>query len=128
MSFLIQLKRNAIAEWHFCTKLKRNLTSAIKISQHYTNTAFFAILDRKRVNNMLKSPTFTNITIEMGTKLSSMHRIALLTEKHLKAQQILRILVRNATFAMFQAQCYFRNCGGCALPTSKYMEHLTLFQ
>ena len=45
MNFLIQLKRNAIAERYFRTKLKRNLTSAIEISQHNANTAFFAILD-----------------------------------------------------------------------------------
>ena len=31
----------AIAERHFRTKLKRNLTSAIKISQHNANTASF---------------------------------------------------------------------------------------
>ena len=43
-----------IAEWHFCTNLKCNLTSAREISQHNANTPFFAILDRKRVNNLLK--------------------------------------------------------------------------
>ena len=37
----------AIAERHFRTKLKRNLTSAIEIAQHNANTAFFAIFDRK---------------------------------------------------------------------------------
>ena len=36
---------SAIAERHFCTKLKRNLTSAIEISQHNANTAFFSSLD-----------------------------------------------------------------------------------
>ena len=36
-----------IAEWRFCIKLKRKLTSAIEISQHNANTAFFAILDSK---------------------------------------------------------------------------------
>ena len=36
---------SAIAEPYFRTKLKHNLTSAIKISQHNANTAFFAILD-----------------------------------------------------------------------------------
>ena len=41
MNYLIQLKRNAIAERYFRTKLKRNLTSAIEISQHSANTAFF---------------------------------------------------------------------------------------
>ena len=50
MNFSIQLKpwletqrNSAIAEWHFCTKLKRNLTSAIEILQHNANTAIFAI-------------------------------------------------------------------------------------
>ena len=38
---------SAIAERHFHTKLKCNLTSAIEISQHNANAAFFAILDRK---------------------------------------------------------------------------------
>ena len=50
MSFFnsVEAQRNsAIAERHFRTKLKRNLTSAIEISQHYTNTAFFAIFDGK---------------------------------------------------------------------------------
>ena len=50
MSFLIQVdaqRNSAIAERHFRTKLKRNLTSAIEISQHRANTALFAIFDRK---------------------------------------------------------------------------------
>ena len=37
-------RNSAIAERYFRTKLKRNLTSAIEISQHNANTAFFAIL------------------------------------------------------------------------------------
>ena len=42
----VEAQRNsAIAERYFRTKLKRNLTSAIKISQQNANTAFFAILD-----------------------------------------------------------------------------------
>ena len=42
----VEAQRNsAIAERYFCTKLKRNLTSAIEISQHNANTAFFAISD-----------------------------------------------------------------------------------
>ena len=50
----VEAQRNsAIAERHFYT-LKHNLTSAIEISQHNANTAFFAILDRKRANNLLK--------------------------------------------------------------------------
>ena len=31
---------SAFAEWHFRTKLKGNLTSAIEISRHNANTAF----------------------------------------------------------------------------------------
>ena len=42
----VEAQRNsAIAEQHFRTKLKRNLTSAIEISRHNANTAFSAILD-----------------------------------------------------------------------------------
>ena len=36
---------STIAERYFRINLKRNLTSAIEISQHNANTAFFAILD-----------------------------------------------------------------------------------
>ena len=43
---------STIAKSHFRCKLKRNLTSAIEISQHNANTAFFAILVWKRVNNL----------------------------------------------------------------------------
>ena len=51
----VEAQRNsAIAERHFRTKLKRNQASAIEISQHIANTAFFAILHRKRMNNLLK--------------------------------------------------------------------------
>ena len=80
----MESKRNsAIAERHFRTKLKRNLTSAIEISQHVANTAFFAIFDRKRASNLLKKAKILLITYynQNGTKLSSMYRIALLTEK-----------------------------------------------
>ena len=42
----VEAQRNsAIAERYFRTKLKRNLTSAIEISQHNANIAFFAISD-----------------------------------------------------------------------------------
>ena len=47
---LVEAQRNAaIAERHFCTTLKRNLTSAIEISQHNPNTgnAFFCNLRQK---------------------------------------------------------------------------------
>ena len=72
---------SAIAERHFRTKLKRNLTSATEISQHNANTAFFAILDRKRANNLLKKVDNYQYYDRNGTKLSSMYRIALLREK-----------------------------------------------
>ena len=52
----VETQRNsAIAERHFRTKLKRNLNSSIEISQHNANTTFFAILDEKRINNLLKT-------------------------------------------------------------------------
>ena len=45
----VEAQRNfAIAEWHVCTKLKHNLTSAIKISHRNANTAFFEILRQKK--------------------------------------------------------------------------------
>ena len=45
----VEAQRNsAIAERHFCTKLKRILTSATEISQNNANTAFFSILGKKK--------------------------------------------------------------------------------
>ena len=42
----VEAQRNSeIAERHFRAKLKRNLTTAIEISQHKTNSAFLAIFD-----------------------------------------------------------------------------------
>ena len=44
----VEAQRNsATAERHFRTKLKRNLTSAIEISQHNANTGLFSILCKK---------------------------------------------------------------------------------
>ena len=61
----VEAQRNsAPAERHFRTKLKRNLTSAIEISQLNANTAFFAILGQKEYI-ICKRPTFIEITIEM---------------------------------------------------------------
>ena len=52
---LAEVQHNsAFAERHFRTKLKCNLTFAIEISQCSANSEFFAILDRKRVNNLQK--------------------------------------------------------------------------
>ena len=42
----VEAQRNyAIAERHFRTKLKRNLTFALENSQHNANTAFFSVFD-----------------------------------------------------------------------------------
>ena len=84
MNFLIQLKRNAIAEQYFRTKLKRSLTSAIEISQHNANTAFFAISDWKTVHNLLNKLEIYQYFDGNRAKLSSMSRIALLTEKKIE--------------------------------------------
>ena len=79
----VEAQRNsAIAERHFRTKLKCNLTSAIEILQHSgRSSAFFSILDRKRVKNLLKKADIYQYYNQNRTKLSSMYRIALLTEK-----------------------------------------------
>ena len=62
----VEAQRNsAIAERHFRTKLKRNLTSAIEISQLNVNTAFFAILCQKEYIICKRRSTFIGITIEM---------------------------------------------------------------
>ena len=78
-------RNSAIAERHFRTKSKRNLTSAIEISQHNAKTAFFAILDRKRVNNLLKKADIYQYYDRNGTKLCSINRILLLTEKKIES-------------------------------------------
>ena len=68
---LVVVQRNStIAKRHFCTKLKRNLTSAIEISKDNANTAYFAIFDRKRANNLLRRPTFYQNSDRNGTNLS----------------------------------------------------------
>ena len=72
----VEAQRNsAIAERHFRTKLKRNLTFAIEISQHNAKTANYAILDRKRVNNLLKMADNYNIAIE--TEQNQVQRVKL---------------------------------------------------
>ena len=82
----VEAQRNsAIAERYFRTKFKRNLTSAIEISQHNPNTAFFAILDWKRANNLPNKPEIHQYYDGNGAKLSSMCRIALLTEKKIES-------------------------------------------
>ena len=104
----IEAQRNsAIAERYFRTKLKRNLTSAIEISQHNANTAFFAILDWKRVNNLLNKPEIYQYYNGNGVKLNSMHRIALLTEKNFESATQLK---RNKLWRLYSAtqlpQCF----------------------
>ena len=82
----VEAQRNsAIAECHFRTKCKRNLTSAIEISQRNANTAFFAILDWKRVKNLLNKLDIYEYYVRNGAKLSSMYKIALLTEKNFES-------------------------------------------
>ena len=75
-------RSSAIAERYFRTKLKRNLSSTIEILQHNANTAFFAVLDWKRVNNLLNKPEIYQYYDGNEAKLSLMYRIALLTEKN----------------------------------------------
>ena len=82
----VEAQRNpAIAKRYFRTKLKRNLTSATEISQHNANTAFFAISYWKRVNNLLNKLEIYKYYDGNGAKLSSMYRIALLTEKNFES-------------------------------------------
>ena len=120
----IEAQRNsAIAERYFRTKLERNLTSAIEISQHNANTAFFAILDRKRVNNLLNKPKIYKYYDGKGATLSSMYGIALLTEKNFESATNFEGFFpqrnfRNVSKQKIKAQRNLRNCGGCALPTS----------
>ena len=85
ISILIQLKRNAITKQHFCIKLNRNLPSAIEISRYNANTAVFAILDRKTINNLLKKADIYQYYDRNETKLSSIYRIALLAEKKIES-------------------------------------------
>ena len=62
----VEAQRNfVIAERHFCSKQKRNPTSAIEILQHNAIIAFFSILGKKRVIKLLKRSTFIEITIKM---------------------------------------------------------------
>ena len=83
--YSVEAQRNsAIVQWHFCTKLKRNLTSTIEVSQHNANTAFFAILGKKRVNSLLKKAGIYQNYDRNETKSSAMYKIALLTEKKKK--------------------------------------------
>ena len=81
----VEAQRNsAIAERYFRIKLKRNLTSAIKISQHNANTAFFAILDRKRVNILLNKLEIYQYYDGNGAKLTEVEssRTSLASRTH----------------------------------------------
>ena len=87
----VEAQRNsAIAERHFRVKSRRNLTSAIEISQRNANTAFFEILGRKKANNWLKKADVYQYYDRNGTALSSMYRIALLTEKKIESSTQLK--------------------------------------
>ena len=83
INFFIQLKHNTILERHFRTKLKRNLTFAIKISQH---NVFCNFKVKKRVNNLLKKVEIYQCYNRNGTKLSSTYEIALLIKKKKKIE------------------------------------------
>ena len=129
----VEAQRNyANAERPFCTKLKRTLTSAIEISLRNANTAFFAILNKKKSRQFAKKGRHLSIVRSKWNKIKFMYKIALLTEKSLKAKRN-----RNATNSKdfdlqrnfcnvskqkIKAQSNFRNCGSCAskcaLPTS----------
>ena len=61
----------------FSYQIEAQPNFAIEISQHNANTAFFAILDRKRVNNLPKKTDIYRYYDRNGTKLSSMYKIAL---------------------------------------------------
>ena len=86
----VEEQRNpTIAERHFRTELKHNLTFAIEISQLNANFSFSAILDRNRVNNLPKKADIFQHCDRNGTKLCSTYRIALLTgKKKLKAHAV----------------------------------------
>ena len=57
----------------------------MEISQNNANTAVFAILVWKSVNNLLKKASIYQQQDLNGAKLSSMDRIALLTEKNFES-------------------------------------------
>ena len=78
-------RNSAIVERHFRTKLKRNPTSAIEISQHNANAAFFCDFRQKKINNLLKKADIYQCYDRNGTTLSSIDRIALLTEKNIES-------------------------------------------
>ena len=87
MNFLIQLKRNAILQYcgtAFSYQVKAQSNFGKKnseISEHNANTAIFAILGKKEVNNLQKKTDIYQNYDRNGTKLRSMYRIALLNEK-----------------------------------------------
>ena len=89
--YSVEAQRNSvIAERRCRTNLKRNLTSAIEISLHNANTVFFAILDWKKVNNLLNKPETYQYYDGNGAKLSSMYKIALSTEKNFESSTQLK--------------------------------------
>ena len=63
----VEAQRNsAIAERHFWTELKRNLSSAIEISQHNERKyRIFCNFIQKKSKRFAKKSTFINIMIEM---------------------------------------------------------------
>ena len=87
----VEVQRNsAIAERHFCTKLR----SAIQLPQlKFHNTLkipHFCDFRQNTVNKLLKKADIYQNNDRNETKLSSMYRIALLTEKKESAAQLKR--------------------------------------
>ena len=130
--------RNCGTAFSYQVKAKPNLRNWNFTTQGKYRT--FCNFWPKRVNNLLKKADIYQYFDRNGTKLRSMYRIALLTEKKvwkrsaIKAQQILKALFRNATSAMFQNKKLKRNAtsaiaqvaevalcaSNCALPTSAW--------
>ena len=75
--------RNCGTAFSYQVKAQPNFRN--KISQHNANSAFFVILDRKKANNLPKKADIYHYYDRNGTKLSSMYKIALLTEKNFES-------------------------------------------
>ena len=58
-------RNSAMAERHFGTMSKRNLSPATKIARHNSNKPHFCYFRRKKKSNLLKKPIFINIAIEL---------------------------------------------------------------
>ena len=86
---MIQLKRNTILNCRTVFSHQVKLEARPNFhNQNFTtqcNYRIFSSLDRKRVNHSLNKANIYQYCDLNGAKLSSTHRIALLTEKKIKA-------------------------------------------